>query len=81
MDPEMQEVSVGQLCTAPASSLAFGALVVGPVFCTLEVLLSPALCPAHLDTCAITARATTPPRRTRTRWTSVWSEGATSRHQ
>lgn len=50
MDPEMQEVSVGQLCTAPASSLAFVALVVGPVFCTLEVLLSPALCPAHLDT-------------------------------
>lgn len=27
--PWMQEVSAGQLCTAPAPSLAFGALVVG----------------------------------------------------
>lgn len=82
LDPKMQ-VSVGQLCTAPASSLEFGALMVGPVFCSLEVLLSPVLCPAPSTPghpCAITARATPAPRRTRTRWTSVWSKGATSRH-
>lgn len=78
MDPEVQEVSAGQLCTAPASSLAFGALVVGPAFCTLEARPSPALCPAPStpgQPCATTARATTTARRTRTRQTSVWSKG------
>lgn len=75
MDPEVQEVSAGQLCTAPASSLAFGAHVVGPAFCTLEAPSTPG------HPCATTARATTAARRTRTRRTSVWSKGATSRHQ
>lgn len=83
VDPEMQEVPEGQLCTAPVSSLAFGALVVGSALCSLQALLSPALCPAPStpgQPCAITARATTAPRRTRMAWTSVWSKGAASRH-